>query len=274
MELLDLACGEGLYGVVHIPLPEWGLGFTGGECSLFHILHHQVGNSDWDRKTHGFAKGLLVHLPSVWQVGGTWETTGGHFTCGTHLTVTKWGGEPPEVLPVCQFRDTLITHHDDGTLSTTVFRKKTHTDRYLNFESHHPLAHKAAVARTLLTWADRICMDFPDKAKEKEHLPKCWGWMRIPENWSPRTGNPQHTTNNLRCQTHPKPKWSFRMSDLSQIIRRILTSLGVYTCFRPHHTLCGTLVHLKDRTSFRRRAGVVYRIPCGSYIYIYIAIYI
>ena len=40
--------------------------------------------------------------------------------------------------------------------------------------------------------------------------------------------------------------------------------MGVYACFRPHHTLCRTLVHLKDCTSFRRQAGVVYRIPCSS----------
>ena len=66
------------------------------------------------------------------------------------------------------FLDTRITHHFDRTLSTTVFQKKTRTDTYLNFESHNPLAHKAAVARTLLTRADRICTDFPDKAREKE----------------------------------------------------------------------------------------------------------
>ncbi len=39
------------------------------------------------------------------------------------------------------FLDTEITHHHDGTLSTNVYRKSTHTDKYLDFDSHHPLAH-------------------------------------------------------------------------------------------------------------------------------------
>ena len=51
---------------------------------------------------------------------------------------------------------------------------------------------------------------------------------------------------------------------LSETIRRILTPLGIYTCFRPHHTLHRTLVHLKDPTPLRQRTGVVYRISCSN----------
>ena len=47
------------------------------------------------------------------------------------------------------FLDTQITRHQDGSLSTKVYRKKTHNDKYLDFQSHHPLAHKLAVVRTL-----------------------------------------------------------------------------------------------------------------------------
>ena len=49
------------------------------------------------------------------------------------------------------FLDTAITHHKDGSLTTSVYRKKTHTDKYLSFESHHPIAHKLSVVNTLFS---------------------------------------------------------------------------------------------------------------------------
>ena len=40
------------------------------------------------------------------------------------------------------FLDTEIIHHGDGSLTTKVYRKKTHTNKYLSFKFHHPLVHK------------------------------------------------------------------------------------------------------------------------------------
>ena len=59
------------------------------------------------------------------------------------------------------FLDTEITHHDNGSLTTTVYRKKTNTDKYL---SYHPLAQ---VAKTLFNRAKRICSSFPERVDEE-----------------------------------------------------------------------------------------------------------
>ena len=146
----------------------------------------------------------------------------------------------------------------------------SHTDRYLDFQSHHPLAHKVAVARTLLNRAERICSDFPDTEKEKEHVAKALqnnGYPRalLVRNWRPLPHAQLPEQDPLIATVT-----FLYIRHLSETIRRILASLGICTCFRPCHTLRQTLVRLKDRTPLQQRAGVFYRIPCGTCSKVYI----
>ena len=49
------------------------------------------------------------------------------------------------------FLDTLVSvSRNNGSISTTVYRKPTHTDRYLDFSSHHDEKHKISAAKTLI----------------------------------------------------------------------------------------------------------------------------
>ena len=48
------------------------------------------------------------------------------------------------------FLDTLLVRREDGSVKLLVYRKKSHTDQYPSFSSHHPLNHKQAVIRTVL----------------------------------------------------------------------------------------------------------------------------
>ena len=47
------------------------------------------------------------------------------------------------------FLDVQVHHHSDGSISTSVYRKPTNTDKYWSFDSHHPQQHKALVVHTL-----------------------------------------------------------------------------------------------------------------------------
>ena len=57
-----------------------------------------------------------------------------------------------------------------GNLETCVYRKPTHTDKYLAFDSHHPICHKKSVAKTLLRRADCLPSSLDSKAEERKYV--------------------------------------------------------------------------------------------------------
>ena len=64
--------------------------------------------------------------------------------------------DEPEVEKTIPFLDAQITRKYYGTLKVKVYRKKTHTNQYLNFKSHCPIPHKLGVVRILYESADNI----------------------------------------------------------------------------------------------------------------------
>ena len=55
------------------------------------------------------------------------------------------------------FLDILVIPAEDGSLKTSVFRKPTHTDLYLQWDIHHNIPSKYSVAGTLYHRATTIC---------------------------------------------------------------------------------------------------------------------
>ena len=68
------------------------------------------------------------------------------------------------------FLEILITPGRDGSLSTSVFRKPTHTDLYLQWDSHHTLTSKYSMIGTLQHRAQTICSNPQLLQKEELHL--------------------------------------------------------------------------------------------------------
>ncbi|XP_071801296.1 uncharacterized protein [Asterias amurensis] len=67
------------------------------------------------------------------------------------------------------FLDVLITRNQDGTLHHSIYRKPTHTDRYLHQRSFHHPAIKSSVNRALVQRAYTICD--PDSLQhELQHI--------------------------------------------------------------------------------------------------------
>ncbi|CAN0028812.1 unnamed protein product, partial [Heterosigma akashiwo] len=62
--------------------------------------------------------------------------------------------------------------NEDGSFTTTVYRKPTHSDRYLHWTSNHPVNDKLSGIRTLVYRANHYCSTVSLKMAELAHLRK------------------------------------------------------------------------------------------------------
>ena len=98
---------------------------------------------------------------------------------------------------------------DTTTIRTSVFRKKTHTDHYLNFGSHHHPRVKRGIVKCLKSRAEKVC-HVTKRLSELNHLHKVFTANGYPDrllkktlSWCPTPRNPSSNTEAERPQLKP-----------------------------------------------------------------------
>ncbi len=169
------------------------------------------------------------------------------------------------------FLDTLIVRKVDGSLKLLVYRKKTHTDQYLNFQSQHPLHQKLGVIRTLMDRMDSVITEEKDKKDEEVKIRQA---MK-------ECGYPKWSIDKVKQQmVAPKPKTKPKKKDnetpsrgmvvipyvegLSEKVQRVFKKYNINTAMRPTNTLKSLLVHPKDKKDIKQTSDVIYDIPCKT----------
>ena len=79
------------------------------------------------------------------------------------------------------FLDTTVKPEADGNMSITVYRKPTHRDQYLQWDSHHHLSAKFSVINTLIHRAKTVCSNPELLCKEMDHLWKALNQSKYPK---------------------------------------------------------------------------------------------
>ncbi|XP_072051908.1 uncharacterized protein [Amphiura filiformis] len=168
------------------------------------------------------------------------------------------------------FLDTLIVRKADGSVKLLVYRKVTHTDQYLNFNSHRPLHHKLGVVRTLLDRMNSIVTEEGDKKQEedkiKQALSRCgypsWSFKQVKEKMANKQVKPK-TKKDSDNKTKGLVVVPY-VEGLSQKANRIFRKHGIATAMKPNNTLRKILVHPKDKIDPRNTTDCVYEIPCTN----------
>jgi hypothetical protein len=160
--------------------------------------------------------------------------------------------------------DTQIMRQPDGTLQFTVYRKPTHTDQYLQFDSHQPLEHKLSVVRTLTHRANSICSTESAREKEMKHLKEVLSISGY-EKWVWNTPSTKKKTPTSQATEGTKKKGHITMpyaSGTTEALARKIRQAGVSVHIKGSNSIRSKLVAPKDKTEKLNQSGVVYNIQC------------
>jgi hypothetical protein len=140
------------------------------------------------------------------------------------------------------FLDVHVIRKQLSTI-TTVYRKPTHTGRYLNFHSNHPPHVKRGIIRSLYNRATIICQERQDFAYEVNNFKHDLQLNGFP----PKLINTiiNNTGGNNRLRNEVKPIGSVvipYVKGISDKFKRIENRYNIRTIFKTRHTLRNTLM--------------------------------
>ena len=138
------------------------------------------------------------------------------------------------------FLDVLVSrnvckenHTTNTSLTTAIYKKSTHTDRYLHYTSHRPKHQKLTVTKTQLNRVETY-ISLTDKNQKSGELRNIRSTLQL-------NGFPTRATflsrKNKRSQTHNSQFKQFtsipNVHGTSERIRRVLNEAGVGVAMRP-----------------------------------------
>ena len=161
------------------------------------------------------------------------------------------------------FLDTSVIRDSNGLLTTSVYRKPTHTDQYLAYDSHHPQSVKRGIVKCLYDRAKHLITKPSVISEEKEHLSSVLVSNGYPSSLIRKLAKTTRpTANNEPTQEFKSTAVLPYIKGVSEVLRRCLQQQGVRTVFKSDTTLRSYLVRPKDALEPGKQEGVVYRIPC------------
>ena len=167
------------------------------------------------------------------------------------------------------FLDVRVNHTVNCKLWTTIYHKLTHTDGYLQFDSHHSLQHKLAVARTPYHQIDSH-IEKPNE--RKSHLDLTMKTLTL-------NGFPARFTHSFSKSKTDKPASAQLIfsgfttlpyiKGISDKIKRILLETGVKVAIKPFLTIGRFLPSIKDQKNHYEKSNLVYEVSSKNCALVY-----
>ena len=171
------------------------------------------------------------------------------------------------------FLDTCIVKKKDGTVKLLVYRKPTHTDQYLNYNSHHPLHQKLGVIRTLFDRKDKIVTEQEDKKEEEKKVQEALQTCGYPSWTFEKVKNQMQSVKPKKDRAKDKKDDNNRskgmvvlpyVKGVTERVSRSMMSYNIATAMQPHNTIRKELVHPKDKRDPLNTTHALYDVPCRN----------
>ncbi|CAL8107370.1 unnamed protein product [Orchesella dallaii] len=162
------------------------------------------------------------------------------------------------------FLDILVTRKEDGSFGHQIYRKPTHSDKYLHFTSAHPLCHKISAIDSLHYRALKLS-DAENLKDELNHIKQTFiangypGYMvdASLQKMKIRVDSPPQSTDSQSKGRLILPWFNNTSNRIGGVIRE---ELNVDIGYIPGRKISSFLCNTKDK---RPKAEVgVYKIPC------------
>ena len=161
------------------------------------------------------------------------------------------------------FLDTSVSRPSSGLLTTSVYRKPTHTDQYLTCDSVHPQSVKRGIVKCLYNRAQNLTTKPSVISEEKKHLSSVLVSKGYPSSFVRKlTKTTRPTAKKELMQEFKSTAVVPYIKGVSEVLRRCLQQQGVRTVFKSDTSLRSHLVRPTDVLEPIKQDGVVYKIPC------------
>ena len=182
----------------------------------------------------------------------------------------------PTIQGSLPFLDTLVTIQPDSILSTSVYRKPTHTDQYLHWDSNHHITAKQSVYNTLTHRAKTVSSTHHNLDKELSHIKTALHHCQFPSwalnQWEykftqpPHPARPTSTTNNSNKPSnnnnHKTTIVVPYINKTAEKFKRLCKGKGIWVHFKGTNTLRTALGNPKDKDPATNQTGVIYKYQC------------
>ena len=173
------------------------------------------------------------------------------------------------------FLDTLVTIQPDNTFSTSVYRKPTHTDQYLHWDSNHHITAKQSVFNTLAHRAKTVSSTQENLDKELLHIKTALHHCQFPawalNQWQHKFNHPNQTPVSSTTNTNNNPtnnnnyKTTIVFPYIPQTadkFKKLCKRRGIQVHFKGTNTLRTALGNPKDKDPKANQTGIIYQYQC------------